>query len=451
MNIYCLDDIPEEMHQFFTPALEGGREPTFAEHIAWTVAWMREVRRVLRDDGVVWFQYGDGQASSKSRGRYGDQGRAVSVSGQGIDKGATGLREGNLIGMAWALAFALRDDGWYLRQCEIWAKGLSFKPDYAGSVMPESVHGTQWVRHLIKVGSNEREWHGKTPGQPMRDHSDSRIVAEVEWADCPGCPKCAPNDGLVLQRGAWRCTQSHEYLFLLAKSRIYFADGVAVREAAIHAGQTISLGPKSLSRGQAAGAGIAPSGNGLAGAVTVGAGRNLRSVWVIGTGRSKSKTHFATFPEALVEPAIKAGTSERGACPVCGACWARVVRKTDKPDPSYRGSRFDIGKTGAAERNGDRTQVGDRFLSETIAWRPTCDCRGENGAAPEPVPALVLDPFAGSGTTLAVAERLGRHSLGIDLAGGDCDQGGWTPHDRIRAARGEGPPIKKARLAPAPA
>ena len=49
---------------------------------------------------------------------------------------------------------------------------------------------------------------------------------------------------------------------------------------------------------------------------------NLRNVWTIATGAFKD-AHFATFPTALVEPCIKAGTSERGVCPECGAPWLR--------------------------------------------------------------------------------------------------------------------------------
>jgi hypothetical protein len=56
------------------------------------------------------------------------------------------------------------------------------------------------------------------------------------------------------------------------------------------------------------------------------AGRNLRSVWTVAT-QPYPGAHFATFPPKLIEPAIKAGTSERGVCPECGAPWERVVER----------------------------------------------------------------------------------------------------------------------------
>jgi len=67
--------------------------------------------------------------------------------------------------------------------------------------------------------------------------------------------------------------------------------------------------------------------------------------------------------------------------------------------------------------------------TSTIGWRPTCEC-----GCKDTVPALVLDPFAGSGTTGIVAIRLGREFIGFDLAGPDADHGGFTPQDRLDAA-----------------
>jgi DNA modification methylase len=187
------------------------------------------------------------------------------------------FQDKQLLGIPWRVAFALQADGWYLRSDIVWAKGVSFCPSYSGSVMPE----------------------------PVRD----------------------------------RPTRAHEYLFLLSKSSKYYYDADAVKEPARHAGTKISLGAKSMSKRSATGLGVKPSGNALADSWTVGTGRNLRSVWTIKT-QPNPDAHFATFPTALVEPCVKAGS-----------------------------------------------RVND----------------------------LVLDPFAGSGTTGLVAMRLGRRFVGIEL------------------------------------
>jgi len=204
-----------------------------------------------------------------------------------------------------------------------------------------------------------------------------------------------------------RPTKAHEYVFLMTKSARYYYDADAVREEytkpldrwggdvldKVNMQEGTQGNPISLARPRD----MRPNK----------AGRNRRTVWHIATA-PYSGAHFATYPPALVEPCIKAGTSERGVCPECGAPWERVVEKNSPNDaelwPSGWGNRGFIGEKHKGSHTHDVTE------STTLGWRPTC----EHDA--EPIPAVVFDPFAGSGTTLQVARALGRHGVGLDLS-----------------------------------
>jgi DNA modification methylase len=200
-----------------------------------------------------------------------------------------------------------------------------------------------------------------------------------------------------------RPTKAHEYVFLLTKAARYFWDGEAVKEPSAEPervrGDRIGHTQRTLSN--------RPIDRCAAQTST----RNLRTVWNVAT-QPYSGAHFATWPEALVETMVKAGTSERGVCPVCGKPWERVVENgaaTNRPDnPNdvlpYTANGSTNHGTGATTLHKVRTV-------ETLEWRPTCA-----HADAAPVPAIVLDPFCGSGTTLQVARQLGRYGIGFDLS-----------------------------------
>ena len=118
-----------------------GLEPTPDAYVAEMVAVFREVRRVLRDDGTVWLNLGDSYGAiggNTALGLREAQFGKGNAKGHAIDARVamqshvieTGLRPKNLLGIPWLVAFALRADGWYLRQDIIWAKP---------NPMPESV------------------------------------------------------------------------------------------------------------------------------------------------------------------------------------------------------------------------------------------------------------------------------------------------------------------------
>jgi DNA modification methylase len=106
-----------------------GLEPTPAEYVARLVAVFREVRRVLRQDGTLWLNIADSYAGS-GKGAGADTGRgnkqrypcAPDNPAANIPKTWDGIKPKDMIGIPWALAFALRSDGWFLRSDIIWNK-----------------------------------------------------------------------------------------------------------------------------------------------------------------------------------------------------------------------------------------------------------------------------------------------------------------------------------------
>jgi DNA modification methylase len=223
-----------------------GLEQTPEEYIAAMVEVFRCVRDVLADDGTLWLNIGDSYNTqppgNKTPSGF-SQTRPSRVSGNGDQETVKtgrqlidGLKKKDLIGIPWRLAFALRSDGWYLRQDIIWHKP---------NPMPESV----------------------------RD----------------------------------RCTKAHEYIFLLSKSERYFYDNEAVKEPAIGNASGAAASFKRSKREQT----IPGQGYGTHRPeredVAYNETRNRRSVWTVAT-RPYKGAHFATFPPALIEPCILAGS-----------------------------------------------------------------------------------------------------------------------------------------------
>jgi hypothetical protein len=126
-------------------------------------------------------------------------------------------------------------------------------------------------------------------------------------------------------------------------------------------------------------------------------------------------SHFAVFPNRLVEPMIRAGTSEAGCCPACGKCWERETEKQRGPVAEVFSpknvAKIAMGlhskKTGLAQPGWRKHPVAG---SITLGWHPACAC----DAGP-PIACTVLDPFSGAATTGSVADSLGRRYVGLEL------------------------------------
>ena len=133
-----------------------GLEDSPDAYVSRLVEVFREVRRVLTDDGTLWLNIGDSYARNPAKGQHkpGDSGKQAYIYDKGNGRASStflgeGLKEKDLIGIPWLLAFALRDDGWYLRQDIIWHKP---------NPMPESVTDrcTKAHEYLFLLSKSER-------------------------------------------------------------------------------------------------------------------------------------------------------------------------------------------------------------------------------------------------------------------------------------------------------
>lgn len=138
-----------------------GLEPTLGEFIERLVAVFTEVRRVLKDDGVLWLNIGDGYTSGNRGWRAPDKKNPARAMGVRPNT-PVGLKSKDLHGIPWRLAFALQDDGWYLRSDVIWHKP---------NAMPESVRDrpTRAHEYLFLLSKSEKYFYDadsvKEPGE----------------------------------------------------------------------------------------------------------------------------------------------------------------------------------------------------------------------------------------------------------------------------------------------
>lgn len=160
-----------------------GLEVTPDAYIANLVEVFSECKRILRDDGTLWVNIGDSYASVHTGGHKSDK-STVGANQPGIQeikqsKGkpqSYGVKDKDLIGIPWMLAFALRADGWYLRQDIIWAKP---------NPMPESVKDrcTKSHEYIFLLSKSAKYYYDneavKEKGVMESSGSDQRDTSET--------------------------------------------------------------------------------------------------------------------------------------------------------------------------------------------------------------------------------------------------------------------------------
>ena len=148
-----------------------GLEQTPEQYIAKLVEVFREVRRVLRDDGTLWLNIGDSYnahpGQRKETDKAGGKQQSVRGSTAAPSRSVSGCKPKDLIGIPWMLAFALRADGWYLRQDIIWHKP---------NPMPESVRDrcTKAHEYVFLLSKSERYYFDS---EAMREPASDNPVS----------------------------------------------------------------------------------------------------------------------------------------------------------------------------------------------------------------------------------------------------------------------------------
>ena len=178
-----------------------------------------------------------------------------------------------------------------------------------------------------------------------------------------------------------RPTSAHEHVFLLSKQARYFYDAEAVREplqaSTLERGYTAAyMDGVEAAKNANAPDDVRAKANWRQNAY-VPVGRSLRNVWTIAT-EAYPGSHFATYPTALVERCIKAGTSARGCCAACGAPWARERGDAVPIEGRGAGNGFKrearLSYTDGNGPRGDDT-IWTPKAYPTTGWAPSCQCK----------------------------------------------------------------------------
>jgi DNA modification methylase len=245
-----------------------GLESTPEAYVAAMVEVFREVWRVLKDDGTLWLNLGDSYASTWSCGRRNAVGAGACDYGSRVNRAVGGIKEKDLVGIPWMVAFALRADGWYLRSDIIWAKP---------NCMPESVtdRPTRSHEYLFLLTKNPKYYY------------DHEAIKE------PPSPELLKQ----IQEG-YNGEASKDYL------GVGVQDASATKKRVINGYRTKIDKQRGHTRRHA---GFNDRWDNLSVAEQRMCGASKRDVWTVSPA-CYPEAHFATFPEGLIRPCVLAGS-----------------------------------------------------------------------------------------------------------------------------------------------
>lgn len=332
-----------------------GLEQSPEEYVAELVAVFREVWRVLRDDGTLWLNLGDSYAGSGKGGNPPDSKWSGFVGNKSRESAAKASR-----------------------------------PIIPSGLKPKDLVG---IPFRVAFALQSDGWY---------------LRQDIIWHKPNPMPESVSD----------RCTKSHEYIFLLTKESKYFFDHHAIEEdAKTKAGATwterkaagATAGNVIVGHETRNGTQRVVHGKGVTSNLTRQDGkRNKRSVWSVPV-RPFRDAHFATFPTTLIEPCILAGTSAHGVCVVCAKPYERLMINGDIPERKTRDKTlgaYPDRKTTSRLNSVDMVAI----PKMQDGWQKMCSCESN-----ETMPAIVLDPFFGAGTTGLVAQSLKRGWVGCEL------------------------------------
>ncbi len=468
-----------------------GLEPTPELYVEHTLDVLRGIRRVLRPDGVVFWNIGDGYWGSAAKGGSGAGGKEDRWHGDGVydrryrgTANPPGLKPKDLVLMPFRVALAAQapqppeykiksevDRAWLAAMLD--GEGCVYihrrwkgrkNPTYGCAIqisntnMPvlERCRALTGMGTINKSNVSRRKtiyrWclMSREARVLLRELYPYIIIKRVQIKAALAAPSSGPdaehawdsikklNQGEVPVEDVWpepkglvgepgwyvrsvivwnkpncmpesakdRPTTAHEYILMLTKNERYWWDQEAVREPHSPDGRTATT---------------APIGDGSHANYQGGdgherwpnSGRNLRSVWTFPTAQTP-EAHFATFPPELPRRCIEAACP-REVCAKCGTARVRLVesggRQADDGPHAWTRSKGDGDETSnAGARRAAGVLPNHHYEQNTIGWS---DCGCEE---PDYQAGIVLDPFAGVGTTLYVARQLGRRYVGIELS-----------------------------------